>query len=167
MKKKSSKFLTQNSHFFRGIWRSLNPSSCLLLACNWLKYNYGTFSKSLGVAKHVRIGLKNIKNFCWNKSFHRNFWLKFDISHEAITRKVPSVPTLSVKKNFLRPQIKKFGIKYPSIITHPKTVWGIQTPKTLPATYFISPEGEIVFTSLKPQDEASLSLIYEDLQNGA
>ena len=55
----------------------------------------------------------------------------------------------------LRPQIKKFGITYPSIITHPKTVWGIQTPKTLPATYFISPAGEIVFTSLKPQDEAS------------
>ena len=89
--------------FFMGIWRSLNPSSCLLLACNWLKYDYGTFSQSLGVAKHVRIGLKNIKNFCWNKSFHRNFWLKFDISHGAITRKVPYVTTLSVKKIFLRP----------------------------------------------------------------
>ena len=88
--------------FFMGIWRSLNPSSCLVLACNWLKYDYGTFSQSLGVAKHVRIGLKNIKNFCWNKSFHRNFWLKFDISHGAITRKVPYVPTLSAKKIFLR-----------------------------------------------------------------
>ena len=86
--------------FSMGIWRSLNPASCLLLACNWLKYDYGTFSQSLGVAKHVRIGLKNIKNFCWNKSFHRNFWLKFDISHGAITRKVPYVPTLSVKKFF-------------------------------------------------------------------
>ena len=89
--------------FFMGIWRSLNPSSCLLLACNWLKYDYGTFSQSLGVAKHVGIGLKKIKNFCWNKSFHRNFWLKFDISHGAITRKVPYVTTLSVKKTFLRP----------------------------------------------------------------
>ena len=86
--------------FFMGIWGSLNPSSCLLLACNWLKYDYGKFSQSLGVAKHVRIGLKSIKNFCWNKSFHRNFWLKFDISHEAITRKVPYVTTLSVKKKF-------------------------------------------------------------------
>ena len=86
-----------------GIWRSLNPSSCLLLACNWLKYDYGTFLQPLGAAKHVRIGLKNIKNFCWNKSFHRNFWLKFDISHGAITRKVPYVTTLSVKKIFLRP----------------------------------------------------------------
>jgi len=86
--------------FFMGIWRSLNPSSFLLLACNWLKYDYGTFSQSLGVAKHVRIGLKNIKIFCWNKIFHRNFWLKFDISHGAITRKVPYVTTLSVKKFF-------------------------------------------------------------------
>ena len=85
-----------------GIWRSLNPSSCLLPACNWLKYDYETFSQSWGVAKHVGIGLKNIKIFCWNKIFHRNFWLKFDISHGAITRKVPYVPTLSVKKNFLR-----------------------------------------------------------------
>ena len=65
-----------------------------------------------------------------------------------------------------RPQIKKFGITYPSMITHPKTLWGIETPKTLPATYFISPTGEIVFASLQPQDEASLSLIYRDLQNG-
>ena len=30
----------------------------------------------------------------------------------------------------LRPQIKKFGITYPSMITHPKTLWGIETPKT-------------------------------------
>ena len=48
----------------------------------------------------MRIGLKNIKKFCRNKSFHRNFWLKFDISHGAITRKVPYVPALSVKKIF-------------------------------------------------------------------
>ena len=66
----------------------------------------------------------------------------------------------------LRPQIKKFGISYPSLITHPRTLWGIQTPKTLPATYFISPAGEIVFASLKPQDEESLSLAYEELKNG-
>ena len=89
--------------FFMGIWRSLNPSSCLLLACDWLKYDYGTFSPSLGVAKHVRIWLKNITNFRRNKSFHRNFWLKFEFSHGAITRKVPYVTTLSVKKFFLWP----------------------------------------------------------------
>ena len=66
----------------------------------------------------------------------------------------------------LRPQIKRFGITYPSMITHPRTLWGIETPKTLPATYFISPDGEIVFASLKPQDEASLSLVYRDLKDG-
>ena len=93
-----SEFSDSKFKTFMGIWRSLNPSSCLLLACNLFKYDYGTFSQSLGVAKHVRIGLKNIKHFCWNKSFHRNFWLKFDISHGAITRKVPYVTTLSVKK---------------------------------------------------------------------
>ena len=65
----------------------------------------------------------------------------------------------------LRPQIKKFGITYPSIITHPRSLWGIETPKTLPATYFISPDGQILFKSLKPQDEASLSRIYKDLKN--
>ncbi|MDA7797157.1 TlpA family protein disulfide reductase [Gammaproteobacteria bacterium] len=67
----------------------------------------------------------------------------------------------------LRPQIKKFGIQYPSLITHPKGLWGIATPKTLPATYFISPGGEIAFTSLKPQDEKSLSLAYAALQQGS
>ena len=66
----------------------------------------------------------------------------------------------------LRPQIKKFGISYPSLITHPRTLSGIQTPQTLPATYFISTAGEIVFASLKPQDEESLSLAYEELKNG-
>ena len=66
----------------------------------------------------------------------------------------------------LRPQIKRFGITYPSMISHPRTLWGIETPKTLPATYFISPAGEIVFASLKPQDEASLSIVYRDLKDG-
>ena len=40
--------------FFMGIWRSLNPSSCLLLACNWLKYDYGTFS----IKEHKKFLLK-------------------------------------------------------------------------------------------------------------
>ena len=89
----------------------------------------------------------------------------------SFSKKYPEVEVFAfnfdrLEAEDLRPQIKKFGIKYPSIITHPKTVWGIQTPKTLPATYFISPDGEIVFASLKPQDAASLSFVYEDLQDG-
>ena len=71
-----------------------------------------------------------------------------------------------LEEDDLRPQIKKFGINYPSLITHPRGLWGIATPKTLPATYFISPGGEIAFTSLKPQDQKSLSLIYSNLQKG-
>ena len=44
--------------------------------------------------------IKEHKKILLKKSFHRNFWLKFDISHGAITRKVLYVPTLSVKKKF-------------------------------------------------------------------
>ena len=87
-------------HIFHGHLKKSQPIELSLLACNWLKYDYETFLQSLGVAKHVRIELKNIKNFCWNKSFHRNFWLKFEISHGAITRKVPYVTDLSVKNFF-------------------------------------------------------------------
>ena len=40
------------------------------------------------------------KNFVEKKNFHRNFWLKFDISHGVNMRKVHCLPTLSVKKIF-------------------------------------------------------------------
>ena len=80
-KKKFIEISDSNLTFFRSLWRSPRPSCCLLRVCNWLKYDYGNFSQSLGDSKHVRNGLKNIKNFCWKKSFHRNFWPKFEISH--------------------------------------------------------------------------------------
>ena len=87
----------------------------------------------------------------------------------AFANKYPEVKVFAfnfdrLEAEDLRPQIKKFGISYPSIMTHPRTLWGIKTPKTLPATYFISPNGEIVFSSLKTQDEESLSLTYETLK---
>ncbi len=87
----------------------------------------------------------------------------------AFANKYPEVKVFAfnfdrLEDEDLRPQIKKFGISYPSIMTHPRTLWGIKTPKTLPATYFISPNGEIVFSSLKTQDEESLSLTYETLK---
>ena len=87
----------------------------------------------------------------------------------AFANKYPEVKVFAfnfdrLEAEDLRPQIKKFGISYPSILTHPRTLWGIKTPKTLPATYFISPNGEIVFSSLKTQDEESLSLTYETLK---
>lgn len=87
----------------------------------------------------------------------------------AFANKYPEVKVFAfnfdrLEAEDLRPQIKKFGISYPSILTHPRTLWGIKTPKTLPATYFISPNGEIVFSSLKTQNEESLSLTYETLK---
>ena len=87
----------------------------------------------------------------------------------AFANKYPEVKVFAfnfdrLEAEDLRPEIKKFGISYPSIITHPRTLWGIKTPKTLPATYFISPNGEIVFSSLKTQNEESLSLTYETLK---
>ena len=87
----------------------------------------------------------------------------------AFANKYPEVKVFAfnfdrLEAEDLRPQIKKFGISYPSIMTHPRTLWGIKTPKTLPATYFISPHGEIVFSSLKTQNEESLSLTYETLK---
>ena len=89
-----------NLTFFRSLWRSLRPSWCFLRVYYWLKYDYGSFSQSSRDAKNVRIGLKNKKKFCWKKIFHRNFWLKFDISHGVNMRKVHCLPTLSVKKFF-------------------------------------------------------------------
>ena len=87
----------------------------------------------------------------------------------AFANKYPEVKVFAfnfdrLEAEDLKPQIKKFGISYPSIMTHPRTLWGIKTPKTLPATYFISPNGEIVFSSLKTQNEESLSLTYETLK---
>ena len=87
----------------------------------------------------------------------------------AFANKYPEVKVFAfnfdrLEAEDLRPQIKKFGVSYPSIMTHPRTLWGIKTPKTLPATYFIAPNGEIVFSSLKTQNEESLSLTYETLK---
>ena len=93
-------FFYPNLTFFRGLWRSLRPSWCFLRVYYWLKYDYGSFSQSSSDAKHVRIGLKNKKKICWKKHFHRNFWLKFDISHGVNMRKVHCLPTLNVKKKF-------------------------------------------------------------------
>ena len=61
-------FFYPNLTFFRGLWRSLRPSWCFLRVYYWLKYDYGSFSQSSRDAKHVRIGLKNKKNFVEKKN---------------------------------------------------------------------------------------------------
>ena len=42
------------------------------------------------------------------------------------------------------------------ILTHPKTIWGIETPQSLPATFFINPNGEVVFASKRPIDATAI-----------
>ena len=57
----------------------------------------------------------------------------------------------------LKPQLKKFGVDIPSIISHPRDIWGIKTPQTIPATYFINTDGELVLSLFKPQTEETLT----------
>lgn len=61
-------------------------------------------------------------------------------------------------------EINKFGVDIPSILTHPRDVWGIESPATLPATYFINPEGEIVQSLFRPQTQESLEDILRSLK---
>ena len=95
-----SQFFDRNLTFFRWFWRSLEYLYCLLGVYYCPKYLYGSLSQSLLDVKRVRIGIKKIKNFCWKKIFHQNFWLKFDISHGVHVRKDDRMPTSSVKKKF-------------------------------------------------------------------
>ena len=61
-------------------------------------------------------------------------------------------------------EIKKFGVDITSILSHPRDIWGIESPATLPATYFINPRGEIVKSLFKPQTQESLEGVFSDLK---
>ena len=61
-------------------------------------------------------------------------------------------------------EINKFGVDLPSILSHPRDIWGIESPATLPATYFINPEGEIVQSLFRPQTQESLENILRSLK---
>ena len=61
-------------------------------------------------------------------------------------------------------EIKKFGVDITSILSHPRDIWGIESPATLPATYFINPKGEIVKGLFKPQTQESLEGVFSDLK---
>ena len=65
----------------------------------------------------------------------------------------------------LKPIAKKFNIKVPSLVTHPRDIWGIATPPAVPATYFINPNGEITVSLFRPQTKDSLNTIYIELKN--
>ena len=64
----------------------------------------------------------------------------------------------------LAPLTKKFKISVPSLVTHPREIWGIQTPPVVPATFFINPNGELVLSLFKPQTKDKLNEIIIDLK---
>ena len=64
----------------------------------------------------------------------------------------------------LAPLTKKFKISVPSLVTHPREIWGIQTPPVVPATFFINPNGELVLSLFKPQTKDKLNEIIMELK---
>ena len=64
----------------------------------------------------------------------------------------------------LAPIAEKFNIQVPSLITHPRDIWGIQTPPAVPATFFINPKGKIVLSLFRPQTKDALNKIFSDLK---
>ena len=64
----------------------------------------------------------------------------------------------------LAPVAKKFNIEVPSLVTHPRDIWGIQTPPAVPATFFINPNGELSLSLFRPQTKDALNDILLDLK---
>jgi hypothetical protein len=65
----------------------------------------------------------------------------------------------------LEPQIKRFGVDIPSMLTYPGDIWGMESPQTLPATYFINTEGVVVKSLFKPQTAETLNAILSEVRN--
>ena len=69
-----------------------------------------------------------------------------------------------LEEDDLAPIAKKFNIEVPSLISHPRDIWGIETPPAVPATYFINPKGEVVLSLFRPQTKNTLNKIFLDLK---
>ena len=65
----------------------------------------------------------------------------------------------------LDPQIKRFGVDIPSLISYPGEIWGIESPQTLPATYFINENGKVVRALFKPQTLETLNDVLSEVRN--
>ena len=65
----------------------------------------------------------------------------------------------------LEPIANRFNILVPSLITHPRDIWGIQTPPAVPATFFINPNGELNLSLFRPQTKDELNKIIVELKN--
>ena len=88
-----------------------------------------------------------------------------DFASENINIKVYTFNFDELEIDDLKPIAKRFNIKVPSLVTHPRDVWGIATPPAVPATYFINPNGEIAVSLFRPQTKDSLNTIYIELKN--
>ena len=64
----------------------------------------------------------------------------------------------------LKPVAQKFNIEVPSIVTHPRDIWGIQTPPAVPATFFINPDGDLALSLFRPQTKDDLNKFFSDLK---
>ena len=64
----------------------------------------------------------------------------------------------------LKPVAQKFNIEVPSIVTHPRDIWGIQTPPAVPATFFINPDGDLALSLFRPQTKDDLNKFFLDLK---
>ena len=69
-----------------------------------------------------------------------------------------------LEEDDLAPIAKKFNIEVPSLISHPRDIWGIDTPPAVPATFFINPKGEVVLSLFRPQTKNTLNKIFLDLK---
>ena len=65
----------------------------------------------------------------------------------------------------LKDQILRFKVNIPSILNDPGLLFGWETPPSLPATYIINPEGELVETLIGPQTRDSLEAIIKKYEN--
>tara|TARA_B100001109_G_C18837817_1_gene462859 strand:- start:513 stop:965 length:453 start_codon:yes stop_codon:yes gene_type:complete len=70
-----------------------------------------------------------------------------------------------LEEDELKPIIKKFNIKVPSLVSHPRDIWGIETPPAVPATYFINPNGEVAKSLFRPQTKIELNKILKELKS--
>ena len=64
----------------------------------------------------------------------------------------------------LKPIANKFNIMVPSLVTHPRDIWGIQTPPAVPATFFINPNGQLTLSLFRPQTKDDLNKIISELK---
>ena len=88
-----------------------------------------------------------------------------DFASENLNIKVYTFNFDELEIDDLKSIAKKFNIKVPSLVTHPRDIWGISTPPAVPATYFINPNGEIAVSLFRPQTKDSLNTIYIELKN--